>query len=320
VRRHWLPLTLALCVAVVATAADNTTRRKRTDYSRQPSSGNAGAQVWPELAPQQQKDALAQEKAYVRQVAEKYPALNMRLTETQHFLFLSDMPSQVSWLFTSCLDRMYDQLCNAFAVKDRVHVWLGGKAPVIVFSQAGDLAKFEQEFFKHKIDAGKFQGLSHQSSTGEVIISCHCGKDPYYFASVLVHEATHGFIHRYKSPERVPNWLNEGMAEWMAMNVVVNDHGVKGKVKEALLRIRQTGSLGGDFFTAEHLAPGQYGIATAMVEFLLRTNPRAFRTMIENIKSGEDWEIALKKSYRVTPGQLAEQFGRAVLGIPNLSP
>ena len=244
----------------------------------------------------------------------------MHLYETRNFLFLSDLPPPAANLYTSCLDEMHDQLCKAFAVKDRDRVWLGGKVPVIAFAHGEYFAAFEEEFFKNRVDPRRRQGLAHQESTGQVVVSCHCGNDPYYFAAVLVHETTHGFVHRYKSAQLVPNWLNEGMAEWVAMNVVLKDQGVKRKVKAALLTMRQTGTLGGDFFTAEHIAPGQYGIATAMVDYLLRSNPKGFRAMIDNIKLGESWQSALKKSYRVTPEQLTQQFGMAVVGIPNLTP
>ena len=102
------------------------------------------------------------------------------------------------------------------------------------------------------------------------------------------------------------------------MTVVRNDKGVH-KVKAALDRMKRIGTLGGDFFTAQYIAPEQYGMAVAMVDYLLRRNPKGFREMIESIKRGEKWPVALKKIYRVTPEELAYQFGMA-LGIPNLRP
>ena len=49
-----------------------------------------------------------------------------------------------------------------------------------------------------------------------------------------------------------------------------------------------------------------------MVDYLLRTNPKGFRAMIDNIKLGESWQNALKKSYRMTPEQLTQQFGMSM--------
>ncbi|MCD4727792.1 MAG: DUF1570 domain-containing protein [Pirellulales bacterium] len=299
---------------------DEDARRKLNKQKRKEFFEKTGVWLWPELTDEQQEKALAKEKAYVAKIAEKFAPLNMRLYETRYYLFLSDLPPQVASLYTSCLDRMHERLCKAFGVKNKDGVWLGGKVPVIAFVHGEHFAKFEQVFFNHRVNHQASQGLAHQVSTGKVVISCHCGKDPYYFAAVIVHEATHGFVHRYKSPQIVPNWLNEGIAEWVAMTVVQKDKGVKRKVKRALEQMRRTGTLGGDFFTASHIASGQYGIATAMIDFMLRSNPKAFRAMIDGIKSGEKWQDALKKSYGVTPEELTRKFGMAVVGVPMLRP
>ena len=118
---------------------------------------------------------------------------------------------------------------------------------------------------------------------------------PYYFAGVIVHETTHGFLHRYKSGQFVPSWLNEGIADWVAMTVVRSDNGVRNKVKAGLERMRRLGTLGGDFFTAQYIAREQYGMAVAIVDYLLRRNPKGFREMIEGIK-GRKWQAASKKT------------------------
>ncbi|MCE5266840.1 MAG: hypothetical protein LLG00_03025 [Planctomycetaceae bacterium] len=303
-----------------SSASNDAERHKQNEDKRLAFFKKTGVWLWPELTADEQKAALGKQREFIRNVSEAFPSLEMHLYETQYFLFFSDLAPQPASLYTACLDEMHSQLCKAFAIKDRDRVWLGGKMPVIAFSQGQQFAAFEQQFFKADIDAGRTQGLSHQGSNGEVIVSCHAGNNPYYFASVLVHETTHGFIHRYKSSQLVPNWLNEGIAEWVAMNVVAKDQGVKRKVRDAMLRLRQTPSLGGDFFTTEHLVANQYGIATAMVEYLLRANPKGFRAMIESIKLGEDWQTALNQSYRVTPEQLTQQFGIAVVGVRNLRP
>ncbi|MBU4398370.1 MAG: hypothetical protein KKE86_03440 [Planctomycetes bacterium] len=299
---------------------DENARRKRNEQKRKEFFEKTGVWLWPELTDEQQKEALAKGKEYVAKIAEKFAPLNMRLYETRYYLFLSDLPPQVASLYTSCLDQMHERLCKAFGIKNKDGVWLGGKVPVVAFVHGEHFAEFERVFFNHQVNHLAAQGLAHQVSTGEVVISCHCGKDPYYFACVIVHEATHGFVHRYKSPQMVPNWLNEGIAEWVSMTVVQNNKGVRQKVKAAIEQMRQTGALGGDFFTAEHIASGQYGIATAMVDFMLRSNPKAFRAMIDGIKSGEKWQDALKKSYGVTPEELTQKFGMAVVGVPMLRP
>ena len=291
--------------------------REREEQEREEFYKKTGVRLWPRQTEEELAAGLAETKGKLEKVVKKFASLNMQLHETQHYLFLTDMPPQAATLYTSCLDKMHTQLCNAFGIDDKEGVWIGGKAPVIAFTDNDDFVKFEKIFFRHDVPATA-QGLAHQKPSGEVVISCHCGKDPYYFASVIVHESTHGFVHRYKSPQIVPNWLNEGIAEWVALNVVPNNRGVQQKVKMSLEQMRQTGMIGPDFFTAKNIAANQYGTATAMVNFMLSSNPKAFRAMIDDIKSGESWEDAMKKAYDVTPEQFTQAFGKVVVGIPIL--
>ena len=56
-----------------------------------------------------------------------------------------------------------------------------------------------------------------------------------------------------------------------------------------------------------------------MVNFLLKSSGRSFRKMLDAIKMGTKWQVALKDAYGVTPAELTTAFGRSV-GIPNLQP
>jgi hypothetical protein len=301
-----------------ADSAEDAARRERNEARRKDFLQKTGVNLWPELTDAEKKENIEKDKAFIRKVADKYPSLKLRLQETKYFLFLSDLSPQVAAVFTSSLDDMHENLCKSFAVADQNKVWLG-KAPVVAFSQPEYFAQFEQDFFQMRVDPREIQGLAHQSPDGDVVIGCHCGKDPYYFAGVLVHETTHGFVHRHLSSVPIPSWLNEGIAEWSAMTTVAKDQGVRGKVKKAIAQMRQTGTLGGNFFSSEHIASAQYGMATAITDYLLRNNPKAFRSFVEGIKLGEKWETSLQKSYGLTPEQLTQQFGRTI-GIPMLRP
>jgi hypothetical protein len=181
------------------------------------------------------------------------------------------------------------------------------------------------------------RGLAHSFSDGEVLISCYAFGDPKNLAIVMVHETSHGFNHRYKSPRRLPSWLNEGIAEWIAQQVVVGDQTVRRKVEMAVQQMYRTRSLGGDFFTAAHIETWQYGAAASMIDFLLKYNPTpqpakagsrsrakqqepaCFRKLIEGIKDGTAWEESLRQAYGLTPAELAQLYGQAY-GIPGLQP
>ena len=299
-------------------AADAEARRTENEAKRLAYFKKTGVWLWPEVTDEEQEKGVAKQKEFLRKVNDKFSSLHLRLYETQYFLFLSDLPPQWVKVYTSCLDAMYDQLCTAYQIKDRDHVWLG-KLPVVAFSDSTPFEECEKAFFGHPIDGKTFQGLAHKAMSGEVVVTCHCGNDPYYFAAVLVHETTHGFTHRYVSAVQLPSWLDEGISEWCAMNVVRKDTAVLRKVQAAVAQAKTQGDLGGNFFTDGKIQPWQYGIATGMVSFLLKSNAKAFCKMINSIKMGTKWQDALQDAYRATPAELTAAFGRSV-GIPNLQP
>jgi hypothetical protein len=300
-----------------ATAAAEAARREKKEAEREALFKKTGVRLWPELSDEDQKAALDKRKAFLKKVAEHFSSLDMQVYETKYFLLLSSLPPQLAAMCQPHLDAMHEELCKAYAVERPDKLWLG-KAVVVAFSSKEDFMQFEQVFF-HTNPPANVQGAANQVSSGEDVVGCCCGDDPMYFAHVLVHETTHGFNHRYKSSRRLPNWLDEGIADWVAMSVVKMDKRAFARVTSSVQQARQQGTLGGDFFTAEHISAWQYGIASSMVNFLLKYDRKAFRRLIDEIKLGAKWEDALQKTYRVTPQELARQYGRS-MGIPNLAP
>src|SRR5664280_1870861 len=141
----------------------------------------------------------------------------MQLQETRHFLFLSTLSPPQAAVYVPYLDAMHDELCQAYGIKDRDKVWLG-KAVVVAFGWPDDFVQFQQVFFHYDVPQN-IQGLANNGRHGDVVIACHCGTDPFYFGSLLVHETTHGFNYRYRSAQKLPSWLDEGIADWAAMAV-----------------------------------------------------------------------------------------------------
>jgi len=295
--------------------ADEETLRRQKEAQRLEFHRRTGVWLWPELSEQQQQEAVARQKSFLKTVAEAFPALPLRVYESEYFLFASDMPPMQVQIYTPYLDQMYKHLSNAFGIERGTNIWVG-KAVVIVFSLRESYERFEQQFFN--TPAGESAGRAHQKGDGTVIIVFPRGQDARTFAGVLVHETTHGFIHRYKSRVFVPTWLNEGMADWTAIAVVPNDPQARIKPEAGKQMMKQTRSLGG-LFNAESLESWQYGAASGLVQFMLRAKPEAFRKLIDAIKLGKPWQEALQETYGVTPEELAFRYGLA-LGVPGLRP
>jgi hypothetical protein len=275
-----------------------------------------GILLWPELTDEQQRDVVKKQKEYLEEVKKKVPAGDFQLYETNFFLFYSDIPPVYVNMYVPYLDAMYTDLCKAFGLDPKKNIFQG-KCMVIAFATDASFQNYETTFFQ-KAKPGA-QGICHSKADGEVIMACYAGKDPQYLATVMVHETSHGFMFRYKSNKNIPNWLNEGSAEWVAKHVIPRDQAIPRKIQASVAQMKMTGSMGGNFFSAQNIENWQYGLAASLTEFLLQYDAKAYRQMIDDIKLGKGWEDALKDNYKLTPEELAQQYGKWI-GLPMLTP
>jgi hypothetical protein len=298
-----------------------------------------GVNLWPALSDEEQRAVVEKQRAMLEDVKSKVPNQGMRLYETKRFLFFSDIsPQMISTLFVPQLDQMYVKLCWLYGMDTNTNIFRG-KAVIVAYANKESFVTFEDAIYHNPMSSFPAQGLAHQSSNGDVLISCYLGSQVTYFASVLVHETAHGFTHRFKSSARVPSWLNEGISDWVAGTVVTQDNGVRNRVRAAVQQMQSTHSLGGDLFAAEQIAPWQYGVVASMVDFLVKYTPPSpargrnsskarrakpqetacFHALLEGIKEGTPWVQALQQAYGMTPEELAQRYGEYV-GVADLKP
>jgi hypothetical protein len=277
-----------------------------------------GVEPWPIESAREHAEALARSRKMIAEVLALLPGT--KVYETDHFLFTSNIPPDQVAPYVRYLDKMYDWMCELYGVPAGTQVWLGGKAPIFAFQTQEQFAAFEAKFFEVPTqDSQHLYGLCHQNTRGDVIIACFRGEDPNDFGQMLVHETSHGFIHRYKTKARLPSWVNEGMAEIIGADMVPKSTAVKNKETAALAILREHHSLGGDFFTAEPIHDWQYGVASSLNRFLLQTDRQSYVRFIEGMKEGLKWTVALQQAYNGTPEQLVVQYGQSI-GLPDLRP
>lgn len=275
------------------------------------------AQLWPELTAEENAEAVAEYKTFLDEVRQASPTLPWNLYETRYYLFFTDMPQAQIAGYVTYLDAMYTQLCKAFGVPEGKNIWRG-KCVILAFVDKENFYAFEQKYYSH--DATGAQGLCHSHGDGKVIMSCYRGDNPTFFGVVLVHETSHGFVHRVKSSARVPSWVNEGIADWIAQAVVTSDTEVQHRQQEGITRIRQTGSVGTNFLADDaRIEAWQYGLATNMVTFLLKLDGKRYRQFIDGIKEGLPPEESLQQSYGMNYQQFLVRYGQSV-GVPQLRP
>ena len=274
-------------------------------------------QLWDETSDEQRAKTIAEYKEFLQEVQASYQ-FPMKLYETKFFLVLSDIPPAQMGPYVASLDAMYAKLSAAFGVTKDKNIWLG-KCVVLAFLNAQSYQAFERTFMKNTNTEGS-QGLHHSSSDGRAIISCYRGDNPSYFAVVLVHETAHGFLHRLRSSVHIPSWINEGIADWVAGAIVTQSKAVTERQKAAVDRVRQTSSLGINFFDEQaNLQEWQYGIASNLTNFMLQIDAGRYRVFIMGIKEGFTAEEALTRAYGVTPAELIGQYGRSI-GVNGLRP
>lgn len=270
---------------------------------------------WEEIPSEEQAAYVADEKKFLQEVSSKM-RLAMELIETDYFLFYTDMPRQSVGVYVDYLDSMYVELSKAFNFPSGKNIWRG-KCVVVAFAEKKSFQQFEQQVLG-KPDPQGNQGICHSFSSGRVVISCYKGNSTTFFATVLVHETAHGFVHRYKTSIFVPAWMNEGIADWVAGTVVRADTEVRRRQQDAIGRLRSGGSLNG-LFTAKDLETWQYGAASSLVELLLRIDPKKYRLLIDGVKEGLDSEEALRQAYGMSFVELAQRYGQ-LANVPNVQP
>lgn len=300
-------------------AAPLKARRAKEAYDRQVAASHErmranDVQPWPDLTAEQHAAEVQALEAHVAEVQRLFPRL--QLTETHEFLVATDIPAAQMAPYVAGLDRMHDLLCDLYGIPRGEPVWRG-KCLVIAFLDVNDFLAYEQRF--QELDATGIHGLCHQRSDGRVITACHRGDDAPAFAHMLVHETSHGFNHRWLSPERLPSWLNEGLAEWVGATVVTTSNQVPLKEADALQFMRSRGDLGPQFFDRHPLDPVQYGIASSLVRFLVKRDPGKFTAFVRGIKEGMPADAALEKAYGGSIEELVKAYG-ASIGIPTLRP
>ena len=275
-----------------------------------------GVSPWPVATEEEHNAMIDKHKAMIEKVAKTYP--NMRLYETENFLFQSNIPPAQVTPYVTQLDKMHQMLMSMYRIPADTRVWLG-KAYVIAFISQQQFVHFEQTFFQN-VPGSSTYGLCHQNSRGEVVVSCYRGNNPNDFGQMLVHETSHGFLHRYKTPSRLPSWVNEGLAEYVGAMVVPASNQVRLKQKLEMKMVAQTGSLGGVLMPNQAgQAFSGYGIASLAVTFMIKMDERKFVQFIDYLKGGLSYEEALAQSYGATPEQFVAVFG-ASLGMPQVRP
>lgn len=277
--------------------------------------GGASGKAWPELTAEEHAKAVAGLKALAEEAKKRFQP-KLQLYESDYFLFYTDLSKAEAKKWYTLLDKMYNRLLTMFNIPRKTNIWRG-KALVFVFANANDFYRFERGMMGVPAGPG-VAGLCHQKPDGDVIVSFYRQPDDMGFATVLVHEASHGFIWRYRAAINVPSWANEGLSEWIAYQLVPQSEWKDRRIRTAKSFLRTYQNLGGSFFQRSHIGGHQYGIAYTMTDFMIAANKKGYVKFINGIKAGTPWEQALKENFK-SIDLLVSLYGQH-MGVRDLKP
>ncbi len=270
----------------------------------QPPRIRASDYTWQTLSEEEIAAFVAREKEFVASVLD-YLQVEMRLIETEHYLFYTDAEPREVTRMSILLENMYRRLSQMLDIPPQVNIWKG-KALIFLCSEEELYHRIERDIFKNPNSRGT-AGVCHSFATGEVRIVFTMMQDRWNLQHLLVHETTHGFLHRYRSARPIPNWLNEGIAEYLATRLVVQSDFNRYRRSQGMQELAKRGSFEGALH-ARNIPFWFYGVSLHLVEMLMQKDREAVFAMLRDIKDGVHWEQSLLDRFNLTPQGLADEL------------
>jgi hypothetical protein len=243
--------------------------------------------------------------------ASKTIVSSMHLVETEHFLIYSAWSRSNDKPLARTCEKVYDALIKQFNLTGREQVW-AGKLPIYVFWEKEHynqfIAKVTESTRSHPqlVEAGGF--YSQHGDMSYIVLNAVRSKEWFY--TLLVHETTHAFAGRYISRRGLPDWVNEGLADYMAARLVPEGSASAKYISATRKAIEDRVDIR-PIFQDVQLDSFWYGIAQSLVRYLIARKREAFVAMVEDLKGGMATEEVLKKHYDLTTDQLAAQWRKA---------
>ena len=275
-------------------------------HTRTPEARDWPAEAWPPMGPDERVAALAQMKSDGTQIL-RQGGLQMAPLETDHFLVYADLPSINVARLANRLESVYeimDELFGADVTGNRF--W--GKAVVLYFTDSDRFRLVEAESFDQLVSTPLGGAIFDGGAKVFINLTGDVASDA--FLAALARAVVHGFMHRFRSPKRLPVWANEGLAEYVASRVAPGDADAERRRSEALAYIRKGGNLAAVFDAGwtDAWPPAGTAVGGLMTELMINQQAKRFRRWVIAVKQGTDWTKALTDSYGVPFPRLLETF------------
>lgn len=236
--------------------------------------------------------------------------LSIHPLQTAHFLIYSDLAKEDDKPVADFAETVYTALCKQFNMPVKGNVW-PSRCGLFIFKYREDFASFTNDVAKTGMDSNLVGGFCHhEPNCTYLAFSPH--ENQVWFFEVLTHEMTHAFEHNYKKYGGLPTWVNEGLADMMAANLVPKSHANR-KWTDATGQAIGQGRDMSSVFQRVALDEFDYGIAQSLVRYLIAKDHNAFLTFFGLLKDGDKPEDALEKTFKMNYADLQKQW-RAAAG------
>ncbi len=245
----------------------------------------------------------------------------VRLIESDHFIIITTWPkANDKGLKRSC-EKLYDELIDQFKL-DRGDVVWAGKLPVLCFWDETEFADFVVATMpmppgKKAIDTDKLSKaggfcMSYGGLTCVVLNrvqydGASAAQARQWFYEVLTHETVHAFNKLYTSSVSLPDWLNEGIAEYMAGTLVTGSYASARWLRATRTVIARDINVNYNFekFGGKLV---DYGVCQSFVRYMVSSRSRRenFVEFYSLLKSGVSQEDAMQQAF----GWTLDEFQR----------
>ena len=263
------------------------------------------------------KEARGLEKQFTADAKKIVPGI--RLLETSQYLIYTTRAKEDDKLILSLLDRQNRAFYEYLDMDSKVHRMMG-KLPIYIFESQRDYARFTSKvagvpassvmtlagytahmeyedfnYFYTAIGSVRSPGVTEKESLVK-------------FHYIMTHEATHSLMNRAFSERRMPNWVDEGIAEYITAKLVPES--VAGDRWKNIQKMRDGSKLTVRSIQQVMRAPLiprsdlSYGIAQALIRQLDKIKPGKMLMFVKKLKQGSSVAISLKDVYEITEQDL----------------
>ena len=136
--------------------------------------------------------------------------------------------------------------------------------------------------------------------------------DPFTLRTTLKHELCHLILHRYIERERLPTWLDEGIAQWTS-------DGIAEIIMDRKRSVLREATLSGNYLSMVDLTHGfprdrtllmlAYEESRSFVEYMVgEFGAEGVRAVLERLRAGDTVDEAIEGSLFVSLGELEKKW------------